>query len=168
MLQQYHSCGFRLPISNVQIAQNFFCFVVYPHCCTIIDGFSRNTTILDHIEKGIDEYFLGLNSMTVCNKWLGSNAELCRTDTIMNCRHIRKHSVSGNGFISGDNIACRISQCASRAKQGWMSMFVELCGVLEGVLDGVNVEPSKLWLEIKVVDRDLFCCSCFNNRIDEV
>ena len=49
-----------------------------------------------------------------------------------------------------------------------MSTFAELGSVLECLLDGVEVVPSKLWLESKIVDWVGFGVSCFNSRVDEI
>ena len=42
---------FRLPILDVQIAQNVFGFVAYLHCSTVPDAFSWCTTTSDDVQK---------------------------------------------------------------------------------------------------------------------
>ena len=106
--------------------------------------------------------------MAIGNNGLGSNTKLCRAGTIVNCMHIRENGVSGNGFIPARNIACRIRQQACLAKQGGMSTFAELGSVFERLLDGVEVVPSKLGLESKIVYWVGFGVSCFNSRVDEI
>ena len=113
------------------------------HLCAITEKARHCATCANVVFKSSDKWLLRLHTIDIGNKGFSADKYLGTGLTTVNGRHVGKHGIRGNGFITTLHIESRVRRIVMLLENGTMGHMGVLGSILEGLLDGLGIRRTK-------------------------